>query len=168
MKNYKYRLLLLLIITNFLFMTKGISVANSNSIHQNTLENTKKHNLQKKDKIKISGNYKLKYVNTLRNRKWKTEPNVGLDFFPNSYLYSVGNLFFNSKTSEVVLSSISVIKNLPSSEYGNYLFRINNKKLTIFYNQGSNSSTFIIRNITKIKLILEDTKTKNRWQFYKT
>jgi hypothetical protein len=115
----------------------------------------------------LSGKYKLKYTSTLQKRVWTKANSVGLDFFPDTYLYTTGNLQFNTKSSKVTLSSISPIETIPDSKYGSYPFIVNDSRLTIQYNKEKNYAKLDIVSLKKSWLIVEDSRTKQRWAFYK-
>ncbi len=161
MYQYTFRLLLLVIFFLFNFPKKGIG----QEILKDTISTSEKNNIQKNNSLILSGKYKLKYSNTLKNRKWKPAKSVGLDFVPNTYLYGVEMLVFNSELSEVKLCTVSSISGLPNPEIGSYHFDIKGKELTVFY--GDKNIKYLIVRRTKSRIVLEDLVTKRRWAFYK-
>jgi hypothetical protein len=115
----------------------------------------------------LVGKYQLKFENTLENRTWHSARAVGLSFFPDTYLYSTGNLNFNIKTSKVELSSISPIETLPDVKFGSCTFYLIGSRLTIKYNKKKNYGKLVVVSLKNHWLIVEDVRIKKRWAFYK-
>jgi hypothetical protein len=114
----------------------------------------------------LSGKYKLRYTNTAQNRTWVATTTVGLQFIPDSFLYSTGNLDFNPRTLKVALSSISSIPTLPDVNFGSYTFQVSGENLKIL-STSTNNGEFKVTYLKSPWLILEDNRTKIRWAFYK-
>jgi hypothetical protein len=115
----------------------------------------------------LTGKYKLSYTNTASNRTWVAATSVGLQFFTDTYLYTTGYLDFDPGTLKVSLSSISPIASLPDVTYGSCPYTVNGENLIIVYNQPQNNGQFKVVALKAPWLILEDTRTKTRWAFYK-
>jgi hypothetical protein len=92
---------------------------------------------------------------------------VGLQFFPDTYLYTTGYLDFDPGTLKVSLSSISPIASLPDVTYGSCHYTVNGENLIIAYNKPENNGKFKVVALKSPSLILEDARTKIRWAFYK-
>ena len=116
---------------------------------------------------RLAGNYVLKYADTSQDRTWVEADSVGLDFFPDTYLYGTGNIFFNKKTEKAALSASPKAAKSPSIKFGEYTFELNGGSLTIIYNSAANHGKFTVIDLKKSWLILEDVRTKKRWAFYK-
>ena len=163
MYQYTFSLLMLVSVFLFNFPEKGIG----QEILKDTISTSEKNTIQKNNSLILSGKYKLKYSNTLKNRKWKPAKSVGLDFVPNTYLYVIEMLIFNSELSEVKLCTVSSTTGLPNPEIGSYHFNIKGKELTVFYGTENFNVKYLIVRFTKSRLILEDPVTKIQWAFYK-
>jgi hypothetical protein len=134
---------------------------------KNTPSFYKEGTAQKITILQLSGKYILKYANTLQSRTCVTATSVGLDFLPDTYLYSTGGLYFNATKLKVELSAVSSIAALPDSKYGSHPFKINGSRLTIVYNKNKNYEKFNVLCLKNSWLIMEDIRIKQRWAFYK-
>jgi hypothetical protein len=114
----------------------------------------------------LNGIYQLKDGNTASNKTWVSLQNVGLNFLPNTFYYSVNKLTFSSSTGKVALSTVisgyPEIKSstLPYSVAGEIL------KITVSGNAQSSGSYKVV-SISNNLLVLEDTRTKAGWRFVK-
>jgi hypothetical protein len=113
----------------------------------------------------LAGKYELKYNNTKEDRTWRKTTGVGLNFFPNTFLYSSNKFDFNATTSKVSLSAKTTISGIPDVQYGSYPFALSGENLSI---TTSGEGAKVKVNYYNVPwLILEDIKTKEAWAFYK-
>jgi hypothetical protein len=117
--------------------------------------------------IKLTGLYILKFTNTPIKKEWRKTTSVGLEFFPDTYMYSTGKLLFDTVKQKVSMSSISSIPSLPSIDHGSYKYKEKGDDLTIVYNNPKNYGQFKIILASIHWLVLEDKRTKTQWKFYK-
>jgi hypothetical protein len=120
----------------------------------------------------LKGKFELKYANTKADRNWKAQKSVGLDFFPDTFYYSVGILNFNSTTGEVEILSKSTVANLPDTTFGSLKFKVNGASLKIILEEKAPDSPFNgdfkVNALTSKWLILEDVRTGTGWAFLKS